>query len=175
MTAARRSGKTLIELMLIILVVGVVTVISGKALVVVLNNERSGRESYLANQDRHRLASDLRRDVNSASATFLRDGRDGTPGQSLLLETAGNHDVEYTITESKVTRIETREAKPARRESYYLGHSGAQFEIQSGENDLVLLTAAISQRPEKNLAPGRNYRIEAVRGRDLRFQQGDAP
>lgn len=174
MTITRRSGKTLIEMVLIIVVMGTVTTIAGKTMVTVLNKERSGREAYLANSDRSRFAADFRRDVNAAESVELSGERDDADRQ-IDLNLPDDRLIEYRLQDDELTRLEQQGERFLSRERYHIACSEARFGISPGDPEVVFLTATIAHRPEHSSAPPRRLRFEAVTGKNLRFREEETP
>ena len=154
--------------------IGAVTGISAKTMIVVLNKERYGRDAFLANSDRNRFARDFRRDVNAARSAELSGDQD-QPGQQIDLQQPGDRVIEYKLHENELNRLEKQGEKLLSRERYHIGFVNAQFGIASGDPQLVTLTAAISHRPENSSAPPRQWKVDAVTGKDLRFQGEEMP
>lgn len=174
MTGTCRSGKTLIELVLIIALIGMVMTVAGKTMAIVLNKGRSGRDAFLANSDRSRFANDFRRDVNGAESAELSGDQDQAD-QQLDLSLPEDKMIEYRIQDDKLTRLERQGEQVLRREKYRIGFVAARFEIASGTPERVSLTATISHRPENSSALPRQLRIDAVTAKDLRFQSEGTP
>lgn len=169
MMTAPRTGKTLIEMVFVIAVIGMVMTIAAKTMVVVLNRERSGRDAFTANSDRSRLASDFRRDVNVARTAAVSDEQDDI-GLRLELTLPEHSVIEYSLQDAEIIRLVKQDESISARERYRIGHDEARFAIEPGNREMVSLIATITHRPEKASVPQRQLRIEAVTGKDLRFQ-----
>lgn len=169
MTTAPRTGKSLIEMVFVIAVIGMVMTIAAKTMVVVLNRERSGRDAFTANSDRSRLASDFRRDVNAAQSTGLSEGQDEA-GRRLQLTLPEHSVVEYSLQEDEIIRVVKQAETISARERYRIGYEDARFAIEPGDRELVSIIATITHRPETASVLQRQLRIDAVTGKDLRYQ-----
>lgn len=169
MTTSPRTGKTLIEMVFVIAVIGMVMTIAAKTMVVVLNTERSGRDAFTANSDRSRLANDFRHDVNAARSASVSDGQDDA-GSRLALTLPERSVIEYSLQDDEVIRLVKQDETISARERYRIGYDHARFAIEPGDREFVSLIATITHRPKKVSAPQRQLRIDALTGKDLRFQ-----
>ncbi|HEY2155926.1 MAG TPA: hypothetical protein VGH33_09875 [Isosphaeraceae bacterium] len=170
-TRYRRRGSSLLELLAVLAVATALLTIAAGLVFQMLKIGGSERSRVVAAANLERLGHDLRQDVHSATKLD-----DLGPGRLLLSQPEGRA-VEYTVHGRNVLRTVRRGDKVDRREEYGLpSATGLRFESLRDETRSLIAAVLIvdpAARPDRAADPGyRDYRIEAVLGRDAQATSG---
>jgi len=161
-------GYTLIETLAVITIGAALAGFAVVLLQALLRGQSAAKDAQQRVVIFRRLSDDFRRDVHAAreaepDASGLRL-RGFSPG-------CGARSVRYEVQASEILRVEEREDGAGRRESYFLPESfSASFRRETaGPLRLIVLTP---QPPEESsLAPLFSTSVEAVLGKDHRFEK----
>jgi type II secretory pathway pseudopilin PulG len=166
-----RSGWTLLELLVVITTVSVLLGFTAALVASMMRFGRTERAAVVSAASLERLGRDLRFDARSATgAGELSDTR-------LVLKMAEGRSVEYLIRPSDVLRTNLRAGKTEAFDTYKLPSGTiAKFEAgRDGTNPTIAfcLRTDPAANPNKPVEPAyRDYRIEAVPGRESRLLKG---
>lgn len=169
---ATHRGSSLIELIVTMGILSVMLTLVGKTMVLTMRSERTGRHAIVSSTGLARLANRFRRDVHAAEKAELVAAGNVT----LLRLTRPDATIaEYRPGPNGVTLTIRRGKKRIGGESYRL-QGATRFDITKGATPAVTLIHV----PDHGRITGskattvnnKEVRVEAVRGYDLRFQQG---
>ena len=171
---ANRSGKSLLELSLVIGLLSVVLTLATRTITFLMRADAAGRTALVSSTNFARLADRFRRDAHAAiKAELLADDNNGP--QRLRLTQADGRVVEYHPQTGRVQVIVLRGKQRLSREVYRLNGGVTRFEITGDKQTLVSLVYetggdASSERPGAGRRR-KTLRIDALRGKDHRFSQ----
>ena len=167
-----RSGKTLIEMIVVISVMSMVMMIAVRTITQLMRADASGGKSLVAGTSLARLAHQFRRDVHTAGeARLVTPEENAAPRlQLFLLE---NTIVEYHPFAEKILRTIRRGEQTTSKETFQLSRGENRFEISEEDTPIISLVHVrnTTESFEKSPGPAREkeIRIEAVRGRNHRY------
>jgi len=182
-----RSGTTLVEMLVVMSLAAVMMGVSVCTIHFLLDAEHEATRAVRFNTSVARLTQAFRNDIHAARQVELPAAEDGKPAR--LIATVDGGLVRYEIDVHQVTRIETEGEKPAHREAYYFpAHSRIRFEQRpdgdrTAENktgqklvvvQIDMAAGGTGTREVPSLGrdePKRHLAIEAVLGRDHRFEK----
>lgn len=173
--APERAGKSLIEVVVVIALLGAVMVPTVRMIHGLMRSEREGARSLALSTSAARLSREFRRDVHSAVETEIVSPNAGRPEELRLTQSDGET-VVYAATDGGIERLVKSErdgdSNVLSRERYRLPAGRTRFET-SAESPMVALIHERASADELASAPGRSgmkvLRIEAIAGRDHRF------
>ncbi len=168
----RRSGKSLLELLVAISILSSLLALAGRTFAFLMRADARGRKSVVQSAGLSRLANRFRRDVRAAkSAELIAANNENS--KRLRLTMPDGRFIEYRPEGNRVTAVVFDGKKIRGRERYLLGDGETRVEISGGPPEIVSLIRTTVPAPEKRSSaeafPRRTVRIEAVRGRMLRF------
>lgn len=167
----RRRGVSLIEMLAVITTMSVVGTLSVTTMFFMLRAEGGGAKSLFAGVAYSRLSHDFRRDVHAAiAANPIGDG--SVPPRQLDLLQPDEQTVSYTIRADRIVRTVHRNGKRVATDGYVLAEGASHFELEARSPLIALVhlrRGVTFSGTAYEGAPVRAYRIEAVRGRDYRF------
>jgi prepilin-type N-terminal cleavage/methylation domain-containing protein len=164
MRSPARRAFTLIEMVIAISVAAALTGVAVSLLLVLFRAEQSGR-SYIAQAETlRRLADQFRRDAHAAARVAVNQ----SDPQGWQFDLAGDSIVRYTKDSDGLRREEEKSAKNVGTETYTLPKdSTPAIEVDRAAKPPVV---SLTIKPgDASLRPGREFRIDAVLARDLRF------
>jgi prepilin-type N-terminal cleavage/methylation domain-containing protein len=170
-TGYRRRGWSLIELLAVLAVATALLTIAAGLVFQMLKVGGAERSRVVATANMERLGHDLRADAHSATKL------DDLGAWRLLLSLPGGRSIEYTVRNREILRTVRRGEKVDHREEYGLP-SATRVRFESMRDETRSLVAAVlsfdaAARPDRAADPGyRDYRIEAVLGRDAQLASG---
>jgi hypothetical protein len=165
----RRSGKSLIELVIVLTVLIAVMTPAARLMYTLMRSEREGIRGLAVSANMARLSRELRRDVHAALGAELVAPEGDAPAR-LRLRQADDRVVTYAPGTDRVTRTVADEAgETSSREAFHLPDGAGTFEVSS-EPRLVVFTHKRSRTSESTSA-SEAIRVEAVPGRDHRFTE----
>ena len=167
----RRSGKSLVELMVVITVMSTMLFVAFGAINLLLRNQTLGNEQKTHNLNLSRLSRDFRDDVHAAAKAEVRDEIDGAPQCQLHLP--DGRTVTYQADGARLTRIETKSEKTVRRDFYTLPEGETSYEHAAG-SQLIAVTHRWTRSTTKEPDTPRELRLEATLSRDRRFERDAA-
>ena len=150
----QRTGKSLIEMMVVVLLLSVVFGMIGQVLHQLARTERGSRTAIASSRAAGRLARDFRRDARSA--TLVQQAADGT---GIHFDTSAGT-VDYAATAHGLQR---RGPQQNTMEGYEVGASSMQIEVADG---LATLTVAAAESPGTRQPRRRELRVVAAIGAD---------
>jgi hypothetical protein len=167
----RRRGWSLLELLVVISAATLLLTIAAGLVFQMLKVGGAERSRVVAANNMERLGRDLRADAHAASKVVdLSGGR-------LLLSLPEGRVVEYSVRGREILRTVRHGEKVHHREEYGLpSGAGPRFEsLRDGTRPLIaIVLGADPARPGSRVEPGyRDYRIEAVLGRDAALAAGE--
>lgn len=169
----RRTGKSLIELIVVIGVMSVAMGLAVRSMAVIMRSDAAGSRALQSSLALSRLAEQFRRDVHAAAEAELREAENGQT-QFLRLRTAAGALIEYHPRRDHILRTTLSAGNVTTRESFHLQTRDHRIEI-SAESRLVSLILLPGAREIPGPAAGspaaQAVHVEALRGRDLRFMQ----
>lgn len=161
-----RQGKTIIELLVVISVFGAMMTPIGRLLHTMMRAEREGAHALAAGTNASRLAREFRSDVHAARDTQLAKAN----GELQLVRNDGTV-VTYRAAGDHIQRTITRGEETLSRDSFRLGLGATRFELSDEPPLAILLHERRSPGANPPESPGiRSLRVEAVPGRDYRFE-----
>lgn len=129
----RRAGFSLVELVMLVGCTTIILSTCGVFFHVLLKLDRAGRDASRDAMTVGRLARQFRRDVHAA-----RRANSSDPSRLELTGEAGAT-VRYHAENGRLTRVESRQGQPDRRESFdLLRYATARFRREAGERRVVL-------------------------------------
>ena len=165
-----RQGKTIIELLVVITVLGAMITPMGRLLHTMMRSEREGAHALAAGASGSRLAREFRSDVHAAREMDLLASEDG-PGDLKLIH-SDERVVTYVPGDGRIRRIVTRGDKTLSRDSFRLSPGTSHFEILSEPRRVMLIHERHPAAAHPQESAGTNVlRVEAVPGRDYRFAE----
>jgi type II secretory pathway component PulJ len=174
----RRAGTSLYEMMVVMALLSVVLTSGARALVVLMRADDQGRRLLVEETAFARLAERFRQDVRAATGAELLDGEGDRDGQEriLRLKLSDDRTVEYRTGPDGVRVAASEKGQPLGRETYRLVRGASRFELDGPRVSLVHVsgdgrTEADGPAAQTAVPIGRRrtLRIDATRGRDLRF------
>lgn len=170
---ARRTGTSLLEMMVVMALLSVVLTRGAQTLVVLMKADDDGRRILVEETAFARLADRFRQDVRAATEAALLDG-DGEE-RILRLKLSADRAVEYRTGSDGVHVVASEKGRPLGRETYRLSRGASHFELDGPRVSLVHVSGDVRTEPDgpaaKTAVPvgrRRTLRIDATRGRDLR-------
>ena len=163
----KRRGKTLIELMVVISIASVALTLATKTIAHLMRSDAKGRRALTAGMNWNRFARRFRRDVHAAGSAELvqRDNK-----SVLKLKQPDGTVSEYHSRTDGVDVVTVRNGQTVGRESFALRGIG-EFRVEPGPPAIVVFAHAT--RPDQSAAGSKagmkTRRIQAIRGKDLRF------
>ena len=161
-----RRGKTLIEMLVVMVGISAVLVTAGQMLLRLGRVERTVRDSAAIGRAEVRLARAFRTDARAASAADPLDEN----GSGLRLTTPAGP-VEYALRDGSIQRT-VGTAESPRREGYKLGEVTAAFAVEDGRY------AVLSVEPRRESGPrdavAGPFQIVAAIGADRSLVASDA-
>ncbi|MBD3672561.1 MAG: hypothetical protein HUJ26_03450 [Planctomycetaceae bacterium] len=170
MKSASRSGKTLIEMVLIVTVMGMVTTISATVMNSVMKAEGHSRDTLVATTAHSDLSVRFRHDAHAASSANLVKEDDRVTGVDL--KQPSGETIHYRIEDGSFLRTIEADGSIVGRESYAVNFESASFETFASEIPQVVLIYSKPYRKSQEETPQRTYRVLAAIGKDLRFEGG---
>ena len=167
-----RSGKSLIELVVVISVMSIVMMIAVRTITQLMRADAAGGKSLVAGNSLARLARQFRRDVHDAEeAELLTIEENESP--RLHLKLTENTIAEYRTFAEKILRTIRRGEETTSRETFHLPRGENRFEISGVETSIISLvhvrkTAEFYEKSPSQTGE-KEIRIEAVRGRNHRY------
>jgi prepilin-type N-terminal cleavage/methylation domain-containing protein len=154
-------GVTLIEMMVVIGALAILLGLCAVTIQLLMRVSSDAQARRGAATTIGRLAERFRADVHACEAAELR----APAGLRLRLDPRAT--IDYEAGGGRITRVESVDGKPARRESYVLGrHDTAAFERRDdGPRRFVALVVGRKERPEST-DPARPMEVLASVGRD---------
>lgn len=178
----RRSGTTLVEMLIVMSVAAVMMGVSVCAIHLLLDAEREATRAVRFNTSVARLAQAFRADIHAARQVELPDAEDGMP--AVLVASLDGRQIRYELDAHQATRIETEGEHQVHREAYYFpprsllqfwrrpGEKGLAQEIVVLEIDMAPAGSGTREIPSATHgSPKRRLTVEAVPGRDHRFEK----
>lgn len=143
----RRCGKSLIEMMVVIMAMTAILTVAGRLLYQLARAERSARESVAVGRAELRLARDFRDDVRAASsaAAFQADEQQG------LRLTTPDGMVEYVVAAEAVRRTE---GDAGRRDAYRLGPVAVTLGVEADRFAVLSIEPALQASNARHSAAG---------------------
>jgi type II secretory pathway component PulJ len=169
----QRRGHSLLEVLVAITGGTVILGILVCALQLLFRNEQLTRLRAADSASADRLAEVFRDDVHAAADVKLADGSGEAQSarRSCQLVFAGGGSVSYRAEPGCVVRAQSPANDATAGESFRLpAMMAARFEIHREGNSTLVNLAVGPAPPSSQAAPGAASRIEALLGRDLRFQ-----
>lgn len=169
----RRSGKSLLELTMIMGLMSTVLILGGRTFGYLMRSDARARKSVVETSGFCRLADRFRRDVRAAeSAEVVPGPKPGT--RQLRLTLPGGDRVLYRPHAGYVSVVRVDGERTLGRERFEVGPGATTVELVDAPVELAVLIHAPmppeSERMPAQASPRRFVRIEAARGRDLRFR-----
>jgi type II secretory pathway pseudopilin PulG len=169
---ANRSGKSLIEMVVVMSVMSMVMLISVRTITLLMRADASGGKSLVAGTSLSRLAHQFRLDVHAAW-----DAQLVTPEESgearLQLSLPESTIVEYRPFAEKILRTIRRGEKTTSREDFHLLRGENRFEISEDKIQIISLVHVRNTAKSYEKSPvhegEKEIRIEATRGRNHRY------
>jgi prepilin-type N-terminal cleavage/methylation domain-containing protein len=166
-----RRGWSLLELLVVITAVSILMGFTAKLATQLIQYGKSERAAVVAAANLERLGRDLRNDARAAT------GPAELSETSLVLTQAEGRSIEYLVRPADVLRTIRRSGKTQGFDTYKLP-KGTLARFESGR-DGGFPSVALFLRLDPATNPGseaesvyRDYRIEAVPGRDARLVKG---
>jgi len=167
-----RSGKSLIELVVVISVMSMVMMIAVRTITQLMRADASGGKSLVAGNSLARLARQFRRDVHNAEDAELVTAEENESPR-LHLKLTENTIAEYRTFAGKILRSIRRGEETTSRETFHLPRGENRFEISEEETSIIVLVhvrkTAESYENSPSHAPEKEIHIEAIRGRNHRY------
>lgn len=168
----RRRGKTLIEMMIVISIASVAIALATKTIAHLMRSDAQGRRALVAGMNGNRFARRFRRDVHAAASAELVQRDNNTILKLTQLDGTVN---EYRPRADGVDVVTLRNEKTTARESFALSGTG-EFKVEPGSPMSVVFTQ--TTRPDHSAAGStvgvKTRRIQAIRGKDLRFAKRES-
>jgi len=161
-----RRGITILEIMVVMTGVAAMLAVCAITIQLLMRLNADGHTRMTAAVSLDRLGRQLRADAHASRASQLDQKAAGKPA-SLRLILEPKHDVVYEPQYRAVVRMETRDGKLSRRESYSLPPgTDSRFELRAeGARRLVVLV--VSHESGKNMIePPRPMEVVALQGKD---------
>jgi len=159
-----RRAFTLIEMIVAISVSAALMGIAISLLLVLFRAEQNGRTHIGQAETLQRLADQFRRDVHAAAHVTV----DGKDPQRWQFDLPGDRIVRYTTDAGGISREEQMLSENVRMEPYLLPKdSTVAIEVDWAASPPVV--SLMIKPSDASLRPGREFRIDAVLGRDFRF------
>ena len=159
-----RRGVSLVEMIVVIAVASALTGIAVSLLLVLFRAEQSGRTQIGQAESFQQFADQFRRDVHAAGDASVQ----GKDRQRCKFEFANHVIVRYMTDAHSIWREEQRFSTNLRMEPYTLPQdSTVTIEVDRAASPPVV--SLMIKPKEASQRPGREFRIDAVLGRDLRF------
>lgn len=168
---ASRSGKTIIEVLVVISVFAALMTPIGRLLHTMMRSEREGVQALTASVSGSRLAREFRSDVHAARDVETAADENG-PGELRLIHDDGTA-VTYRAGDRRMQRIVARGDEVLSRESFRLPAGTSRFEVLEEPRIVVLLHEHSATTGSQESRGTDVLRVEAVPGRDHRFGNQD--
>jgi type II secretory pathway component PulJ len=143
----RRLGKSLIEMVVVIGLLGSLLVTTGTTMHTVVFAEAGARRANDRLTAVSRSAIAFRRDVHAAAQTTVAED-----GRKFTCQTADGEQIEYVVAADTLTRSQTDAAMKSEREAYRLYGATVQFRSDMRSGRAVLVMAW--QLPPTTMRPG---------------------
>lgn len=170
--SGRRSGKSLLELIVIMGILSSIIMLAGKTFVFLMRADAQGRKSLVQNAGFSRLANRFRRDVRSAKSAELFAAKNENT-KRLRLTMPDGRLIEYRPAAKHVSVVILDGKQIRGRERYLLDDGESRVEIENGPPRIVSLVRVAlppaAKRSSAEAFPQRTTRVEAMLGRNLRF------
>ncbi|MDB4637634.1 hypothetical protein OAK47_01220 [Planctomycetaceae bacterium] len=168
MKGHRRDGKTLIEMLVVIHILGVVTVMCATIMASIMRIDGHNRTSLVNTTAHSDLSIRFRQDAHEASAVRIYQIDKELMG--LEFSTGPETAVLYTSNEGRVLREAVDGDTTTQRDQYPLGCETVIF-AEAGENNSQIVLSYTKRKDRDHPdSPLRTFHMLAVRGKDLRFQ-----
>lgn len=170
----RRSGKSLIELMVVIVVLSVVLTVTAQLLAAMMRADVRSRDAVAERTQRQRLTQQFRDDAHAAQSAELLDDRPDEPG--IVFVFAAAEPVAYRAAGDRILRI-VGEGDPERvADRLRLSSAEAQFAVDAEGRwaELILRPIVDESRPARGTRLDGETVVRAGLGRDLRFRSSTA-
>lgn len=167
---ARRRGKSLIEMLVVMAVLSVVLTVTGHLLAAMMRVDNRSRDAVADRAMRQRFVQQFRADAHAARSARLLDDRLGEPGIVFLIPNA--KPVEYRATYDRIVRIVGDGDVTHAADRLRLSSAKAEFALDGEHNwaELTLIpTVDESAPPRRETRLDGPTKIRAVLGRDARF------
>jgi len=161
-----RRGITILEIMVVMTGVAAMLALCAVTIQLLMRLNADGHARLSAAVSLDRLGRQIRQDAHASDAAHLDQKAAGKPA-SLRLTLEPKHDVLYEPQRREIVRVETKDGKLSRRESYSLPPgSDSRFEIRDeGARRLVVLV--VTHDSGKNpIEPPRPMEVAALQGKD---------
>ena len=133
----RRTGVTLIELIVVMTVLSVVWLSITTVLYTLYRADHRLRDDLQCEFAMDRLANRLRLDAHSATSANLLDLAEG--GHELVLSIADERNVHYGLSDEGVYRIVRKGAAILHQDVFLVGHATANWELRSPPDPWVIV------------------------------------
>lgn len=175
-----RRGVSLIELMIAIGLGGVILTLGIGLLHLLLRTDDNLHSSLKRRQTVSQLSDAFRRDVHAARDVKRVWQQDTDEFKGLSLQLATDHEVKYTADDHILIRTETRNQETLQTARFrFSPGSEILFESPTPKDLAIVIrnpnTSPNSPRVIDPRAPRRELRIQAVVGRDHRFEKTATP
>jgi len=168
----KRSGKSLIELIVVISVMSMVMLIAVRTISQLMRADASGGKSLVAETSLARLSHQFRRDVHAARKAQLVIPEENAASR-LQLSLPENTIAEYRPFAEKILRTVRRGEETISRETFHLSRGENRFEISEDDTPIISLVHLRKTAESYENPPGhareKEIRIEAIRGRNHRY------
>lgn len=175
-----RRGVSLIELVITMSVAGVILLMGIGTLRLMLTTENNLHHSLKRRQTVAQLSDAFRRDVHAARDVIWNEPENDEDSGSLIVELAADHQVKYTTDKHTLLRTETQNQQTLQTARFRFS-AGTEIAFDPrDENGIAVVirnhnTTPNSPRTTDSRAPQRELRIQAVAGRDHRFEKAANP
>jgi len=158
---ARRSGFTLVEMLVVIAVLSTVLTTIGLTMHTLFMSSQRMRDMLFHRQQIERFVWQLREDTHQASAVAVKKrDQNNVAATNLELTCPASRTIQYILTNEQIDRVERRGTQLEHQESYAVVarlDTGWQIETQ-GESPLVKIQLV----PGTGLAPRRRPDLDAI-------------
>jgi type II secretory pathway pseudopilin PulG len=161
-----RRGITILEIMVVMTGVAAMLALCALTIQLLMRLNADGQTRLSASASLERLAQQIRRDAHASDTALLDQKAAGKPA-TLRLTLDPKHDVLYEPQFREIVRVETKDGKLSRRESYSLPpRADSRFEIRDeGARRMVVLV--VTHDLGKNaIEPPRPMEVAAIQGKD---------
>jgi len=166
MKHAHRQGKTIIEMLVVIAVLGMVSSMCAVALSGVMKLDRRTRTSLVRMTAESDLAVKFRSDIHRTVEINLLEP-DDEPARLELSQHDGQQ-IRYTVDEGRLIREQVAGDEISGRDQFDIGGETVRFERTSDPSQVVLKYTRLRDRQHPN-SKRRMLEIRASIGKDLRF------
>jgi len=161
-----RRGITIIEMMVVMTGVAGVLALCAITIQLLMRLNSDGHARVTSAAAIERLSQQIRQDAHASDAALL-DQKAGDKRAALRLKNAPDHDVLYEPMPGQIVRVESKDAKAIRRETYALPpQCTARFELRD-EGSRRLVALIVTHDSVRNpTEPPRPLEVVAVQGKD---------